>query len=651
MGDQRGEVLWRPAPDARARTRLGSFMDWLAARGRPFETYDDLLAWSIADLDGFWSALREHFDIGHVSGLVALADASMPGAVWFPGSTWNYAEEALRHSPAGPAIIAGSQTRGRSELSPAELREQVARCRAGLAALGVRRGDRVAAYLPNIPEAVVGLLATASLGAVWTSCPPEFGVRSVVDRFAQVEPVVLLAVDGYHYGTKDIDRRADLAAIRQGLTSVRHVVSVPYLHEEPAPGASTWAELTATTAPLVFEQVPFDHPLYILYSSGTTGLPKAIVHGHGGIVCEHTKAIALHSDLGPADRFFWFSTTGWMMWNFLVSGLLAGTTIVLYDGDPGWPDLGQLWRMADTERVTFFGTSAPFIVACRGAGLRPGHTDDLSSLRAVGSTGAPLPPDGFRWVYEAVGRDVLLTSVSGGTDVCTAFVGGCPLVPVRAGEISSRFLGADVRAVDADGHDVIGEQGEMVVAAPMPSMPVAFWGDTDGSRLRAAYYADHPGRWTHGDWITIYPDGASAISGRADATLNRGGVRLGTAEIYAVVDDVPQVADSLVVFLEDDHGGPGQLLLFVVLAEGAMDDDLRRRITGELRRQLSPRHVPDDVIAVPAVPRTLSGKKLEIPVKRILQGAEPDDVLSRGSLADPTAIDAYVALARRRAPG
>jgi acetoacetyl-CoA synthetase len=651
MGDQRGEVLWRPAPDARVHTRLGAFMDWLAARGRRFETYEELLEWSIADLDGFWSALREHFDLGHVHGPIALADAAMPGAVWFPESTWNYAEEALRHSAAGPAIIAGSQTRGRTELSPAELREQVARCRAGLAALGVRRGDRVAAYLPNIPEAVIGLLATASLGAVWTSCPPEFGVRSVVDRFAQVEPVVLLAVDGYHYGTKDIDRRADLAAIRQGLPSVRHVVSVPYLHTEPAPGASTWAELTGATAPLVFEQVPFDHPLYILYSSGTTGLPKAIVHGHGGIICEHAKAIALHCDLGRADRFFWFSTTGWMMWNFLVSGLLAGSTIVLYDGDPGWPDLGQLWRMADAERVTFFGTSAPFIVACRGADLRPGDTHDLSALRAVGSTGAPLPPDGFRWVYEAVGRDLLLSSISGGTDVCTAFVGGCPLVPVRAGEISSRFLGADVRAVDAAGHDVIGEQGEMVVAAPMPSMPVAFWGDTDGSRLRAAYYADHPGRWTHGDWITIHPDGACVITGRADATLNRGGVRLGTAEIYAVVDDLPEVTDSLVVFLEDDHGGPGQLLLFVVLADGAMNDDLRRRITGELRRQLSPRHAPDDVIAVPAIPRTLSGKKLEIPVKRILQGAEPDAVLSRGSLANPAAIDAYVALARRRAPG
>jgi acetoacetyl-CoA synthetase len=653
MGDHRGEVLWRPAPDARAHTRLGAFMDWLGARGRRVDTYDELLAWSLADLDGFWSALREHFDLGHVTGGVALADASMPGAVWFPGSTWNYAEEALRHTPAGPALIARSQTRERIELGAGELRDQVARCRAGLLALGVQRGDRVAAYLPNIPEAMIGFLATASLGAVWTSCPPEFGVRSVVDRFAQVEPVVLLATDGYRYGAKDIDRRADLAAIRDGLPSVRHVVHVPYLFAEPAPDSSTWAELTARTTPLAFEQVPFDHPLYILYSSGTTGLPKAIVHGHGGIVCEHVKATALQCDLGPADRFFWFSTTGWMMWNFLASGLLAGSTVVLYDGDPGWPDLGNLWRMAAGERVTFFGTSAPFIVACRAAGLAPGRTNDLGALRAVGSTGAPLPPDGFRWVYEAVGRDLLLSSISGGTDVCTAFVGGCPLLPVRAGEIACRFLGADVRAVDADGHDVIGEQGEMVVAAPMPSMPVGFWGDADGSRLRAAYYTDHPGRWTHGDWITIQPDGSSVISGRADATLNRGGVRLGTAEIYAVVDDFPEVADSLVVFLEDDAGGPGELLLFVVLGQEpeAGLDDLRRRIAAELRRQLSPRHTPDDVIAVPAVPRTLSGKKLEIPVKRILQGAAPDTVLSRGSLADPAAVDAYVALARDRAPG
>lgn len=639
-----------PSPGARHATRLGAFMDRLDADGRQLGTYDEVLAWSLADVNGFWLTLREHFDLGHTSGGPALADASMPGAVWFPGSTWNYAEEALRHEPDGPAVVATSQTRDRIALSMAELRDGVARCRAGLAALGVGRGDRVAAYLPNIPEALVGLLATASLGAIWTSCPPEFGVRSVVDRIAQVEPVVLLAVDGYRYGAKDIDRRADLAEIRAGLPSVRHTVSVPYLHDEPPPGALTWADLTATPGPLEFERVPFDHPLYILYSSGTTGLPKAIVHGHGGIVCEHVKTLALHCDLGPRDRFFWFSTTGWMMWNFLVSGLLVGATVVLHDGDPSSPDIGELWRLAAAERLTFFGTSAPFLVACRQAGLAPGTTNDLSALRAVGSTGAPLPADGFRWVYDAVGHDLLLSSVSGGTDVCTAFVGGSPLSPVRAGEISCRFLGADVRAVDAGGRDVVGEQGEMIVAAPMPSMPVSFWGDDDGRRLRAAYYADHPGRWTHGDWITLFDDGACVISGRADATLNRGGVRLGTAEIYAVVDDVPGVADSLVVHLEDERGGPGELLLFVALADGTvLDAALRAAIAAELRRQLSPRHAPDDVVAVPAIPRTLSGKRLEIPVKRILLGADPNSVLSRGSLANPEAIGAFVALAAARA--
>jgi acetoacetyl-CoA synthetase len=648
MTDERGEVLWRPSADAADTTRLGAFIRRLGDAAGGATTYADLWAWSIADLDGFWSALRQQFDLGHGGTGVAIASATMPGAEWFPGSTWNYAEEALRHEPDGPAVIAESQTRGRIELSSAELRDQVARCRAGLQAIGIGRGDRVAAYLPNIPEAVVGLLATASLGAVWTSCPPEFGSRSVIDRLAQVEPAVLLAVSGYRYGAKSIDRSEELATILRGLPTVQHVVSIPYLSDDlPAGDAITWAALLEHTGPLEFEQVPFEHPLYVLYSSGSTGLPKAIVHGHGGIICEHVKALALHCDLGPADRFFWFSTTGWMMWNYLVSGLLVGASIVLYDGEPAFPDLMNLWRMAADDEVTFFGTSAPFIVACRQAGLTPAAEVDLTAIRAVGSTGAPLPPEGFRWVYESVGNDLLLTSASGGTDVCTAFVGGCPLVPVRAGEISCSYLGVDVRALDERGRSVVGEQGELVVAQPMPSMPVAFWSDADGSRLRAAYYDAHPGMWTHGDWITIHDDGSSVISGRADATLNRGGVRLGTAELYAVVDDVPEVADSLVVFLEEEGGGPGELLLFVSLRAGTrLDDELRTRIGRELRQQLSPRHAPDRVIQVPAVPRTLSGKRLEVPVKRILLGATPDAVLSRDSLANPDSIDAFAEIAR-----
>jgi acetoacetyl-CoA synthetase len=622
------------------------------------EGYDDLYRWSVDDVPGFWRSIWDHFELDT---LVAdpptrvLEGTGVPGVRWFPGATLNYAARALGSEPDGPAVIARSQTRPPVELSMAELRSQVARCREGLRRLGVQRGDRVAAYLPNIPETVVAFLATASLGAVWSSCAPEFGTRSVLDRLRQIEPVVLLAIDGYRYGAKAIDRTAEVAAIRGGLPSLRALVTVPYLTADARlPGgdaeALTWDELlgdedgaSGATAAYDAEPVPFDHPLYVLYSSGTTGLPKAIVHGHGGILLEHLKALSLHCDLGPGDRFFWFSTTGWMMWNFLVSGLLVGSTIVLFDGDPGAPDLGALWQMAGETGVTLFGTSAPFLLACRKAGVHPAEMADLGRLRSVGSTGAPLPAEGFRWVYDELGPDVHLNSISGGTDVCTAFVGGCRLVPVRAGEISCRYLGAKVEAYDESGRPVVGEQGELVVSAPLPSMPVAFWGDADGSRYRAAYFEAWPGVWTHGDWITVYDDGACVITGRSDATLNRGGVRMGTAELYSVVEADPAVADSLVIHLEDPDGGPGRLLLYVALTEGTvLDDELRSRLAGALRRELSPRHVPDRIVQVPSVPRTLSGKKLEVPVKRILNGTPVDEAASRGSLANPESLDAFV---------
>jgi acetoacetyl-CoA synthetase len=658
-GDGRGRVLWQPPADVGERSRIGRYTAWLAAeRGRSFGGYDDLWQWSVTDLDGFWRSIWDHFSLeSRTAVAAALAVPVMPGARWFPGAEVNYAAHALRSEPLGPALVGLSQSRERVELTVDELRDHVARCRAGLAALGVGRGDRVAAYLPNIPETVVAFLAAASLGAIWSSCAPEFGTRSVVDRWRQIEPTVLLAVDGYRYGAKAIGRKDEVAAIRAALPSLRATVTVPYLAAEPEAarhdGSVLWGDLlgppgagpTGGAAP-EFDPVPFDHPLYVLYSSGTTGLPKAIVHGHGGILVEHHKVLALHNDLGPGDRFFWFSTTGWMMWNYLVSGLLVGATPVLFDGDPGHPGLDALWRMAADEGVTFFGTSAPFLLACRKAGVEPGAVADLSALRAVGSTGAPLPAEGFEWVYEAVKGDVLLSSISGGSDVCTAFVGGCPLVPVRAGEISCRYLGARVEAYDEAGRSVVGEQGELVITAPMPSMPVGFWGDDDGTRLRAAYYERHPGVWTHGDWITLYPDGASVISGRSDATLNRGGVRMGTAELYAVVEALPEVSDSLVVHLEDADGGPGRLVLFVAPAAGAvLDDDLRARIARALRTELSPRHVPDEIHEVPGVPRTLSGKKLEVPVKRILAGDAPDSAASRGSLANPEVLDAYTGLA------
>jgi acetoacetyl-CoA synthetase len=542
-------------------------------------------------------------------------------------------------------------------LDAAGLREQVRRVRAGLVRLGVGRGDRVAAYLPNIPEAVVLMLATASLGAVFSSCAPEFGTRSVTDRWRQIEPKVLVAVDGYRYGDRPVDRRLEVAAIVDGLPSLEHTVMLSYLDSEgpDSEGPDSpdgWRELAAPTdEPLDFTPVPFDHPLYVLYSSGTTGLPKPIVHGHGGILLEHLKMLALHQDLGPGDRFFWFSTTGWMMWNYLASGPAVGAAIVLFDGNPVYPDPGVLWRLAGELGITYFGTSAPFLLACRKAGVVPRELVG-DRLRGLGSTGAPLPPEGFGWVYQAVGGHILLASLSGGTDVCTGFVGGSPLLPVYAGEISCRALGARVEAFDAAGRPVVGELGELVITAPMPSMPVGFWGDDTGERYREAYFDVYPGVWRHGDWITISERGTCVITGRSDATLNRGGVRLGTAEFYSVVEGLPEVADSVVVHLEDGAGGAGELLLFVVLAgDVPLDDALRSRIARELRGALSPRHVPDEIHQIRAVPRTLSGKKLEVPVKKILTGTPVDAAAARGALADPESLLAFEELARIRSRG
>jgi acetoacetyl-CoA synthetase len=550
---------------------------------------------------------------------------------------------------ADPVVFGQSQTRPPVTLSAADLREQVRRVRAGLVRLGVGAGDRVAAYLPNIPEAVVLMLATASLGAVFSSCAPEFGTRSVTDRWRQIEPTVLVAIDGYRYGDKDVDRRVEVAAIADALPSLRHTVTLSYLDGQAPDG---WSGLAAPTdEPLEFTPVPFDHPLYVLYSSGTTGLPKPIVHGHGGILLEHLKMLALHQDLGPGDRFFWFSTTGWMMWNFLASGPAVGAAIVLFDGNPVYPDPAALWRLAAEVGITYFGTSAPYLLACRKAGVVPRELVG-DRLRGVGSTGAPLPPEGFDWVYRAVGADVLLASLSGGTDVCTGFVGGSPLLPVHAGEIACRALGARVEAFDADGRPVTGEQGELVITAPMPSMPVGFWGDATGERYREAYFDVYPGVWRHGDWITITPRGTCVITGRSDATLNRGGVRLGTAEFYSVVEGLPGIADSVVVHLEDGAGGAGELLLFVVPADGLeLDDALRARIARELRSALSPRHVPDEIHQVRAVPRTLSGKKLEVPVKKILTGTPVDAAAARGALANPESLLAFEELARSRRGG
>ncbi|MFG1952134.1 acetoacetate--CoA ligase [Micromonospora sp. NPDC048830] len=654
-----GDVLWTPPADVRERSRIGDYLRWLGEhRGLNFPDYDALWRWSVTDLDAFWRSVWDWFDVvAHTPPTATLTDPAMPGTRWFPGATLNYAENVLRMPGLGdddPVVIAHGQTRAPETLTAAQLRERVRRVAAGLRRLGVGPGDRVAAYAPNIPETYVLLLATASLGAIFSSCAPEFGTRSVTDRWRQIEPKVLVAVDGYRYGDKPVDRRGEVAAIRAALPSLEHTVGIAYLDPEGAApqDAIGWAELAAETdEPLTFAPVPFDHPLYVLYSSGTTGLPKPIVHGHGGILLEHLKMLALHHDLGPGDRFFWFTTTGWMMWNFLVSGPAVGAAIVLFDGNPGHPDLGALWRLAEETGTTYLGTSAPFLLACRKAGLVPSEIADLSALRGVGSTGAPLPAEGFTWVYETVGDHVQLQSLSGGTDVCTGFVGGVPLLPVHAGEITCRALGAKVEARSADGTPVVGELGELVITAPMPSMPVGFWNDPDGVRYREAYFDLYPGVWRHGDWITINSRGGCVITGRSDATLNRGGVRLGTAEFYSVVEGLDEVVDSVVVHLEDAEGGAGELLLFVVLAEGLeLDDALRAKICRELRTALSPRHVPDEIHQVRAVPRTLSAKKLEVPVKKILTGTPVDDAAAKGALANPESLTAFAAFAQRRTP-
>jgi acetoacetyl-CoA synthetase len=646
------EPLRPVAADVRETTEIGRFLRWLEReRGLAFEGYDELHRWSVEDLEGFWSAVAEFFDVRFAAPPErVLGRREMPGAEWFPGATLNYAEHAvgLPEDADEIAVLAYSQTRDRQELTWGRLREQVARARAGLRRLGVGRGDRVVAYLPNIPETLVAFLATASLGAVWASCAPEFGARSVVDRFGQIEPTVLLAVAGYGYGDKDVDRREQVAEIRAGLPTVRHVVHVPYGGND-LPDALGWDELLAEAGDLTFDPVPFAHPLCVLFSSGTTGKPKAIVHGHGGILLEHLKNHGLSWDLRPGDRILWFSTTAWMMWNALVSGLLARASIVMIDGNPLHPDLRWQWQLAAETGATLMGASPGFLMACRKEGVRPAEEFDLSRIRQIGAAGSPLPAEGYWWVAEQFGPGVLLNVGSGGTDVCSGIVQGSPLQPVWVGEISGPCLGVDAQAFDEEGNRVVGELGELVITRPMPSMPVGFWGDPDGARYRDTYFDVYPGVWRHGDWVRFSPVGSAVIAGRSDATLNRGGVRLGTAEFYRVVEELPEVVDSLVVHLEDPAGGNGELLLYVQLRPGTtLDDELRRRIATALRTELSPRHIPDGIAELPVIPRNRTGKKLELPAKRILLGAALDDVASRDVLADPAALDPFVGLAASR---
>jgi acetoacetyl-CoA synthetase len=647
------EILWRPPEDVRQTTTIGRFLDFLRDdRGHEFAGYDELHHWSVTDLEGFWGALWDFFGVrSHTPYDRVLGAAAMPGAEWFKGVTLNYAEHMVGEEQdlGDTAVLAISQTREPFELTFAELREQVGAARAGLQRLGVERGDRVVAYLPNIPETLIAFLAAASLGAVWATCATEFGPRSVVDRFGTVEPKVLLAIAGYRYGDKAIDRRSEVAKVREALPTLEHVVHVPYIggEDDALPNAVEWDDLVGKPGPLEFDPLPFDHPLYVLFSSGTTGLPKAIVHRHGGILVEHLKNHGLSWDLQRGDRLMWFTTTAWMMWNALVSTLLLRASIVMLDGNPLYPDGAAQWALAERTQPTLMGAGPALLMGCRKAGLQVGRDYDLSSLRQLCAAGSPLPAEGFDWVYEQLGPDILLNVGSGGTDVCTGVVQGGPLQPVYRGEISGRCLAVDSAAFDPDGNEVVGELGELVIRRPMPSMPARFWNDPDDERYRSTYFDVYPGVWRFGDWIQFSDYGSCVVTGRSDATLNRGGVRLGTSEFYAVVEEEPEVLDSLVVHLEDPEGGSGELMLFVHLAEGEeLDDELRARLAAALRSALSPRHVPDTIAAVPVIPRTLTGKKLELPVKRILQGHRPEDVASRDALADPRAIDAFVVYAR-----
>ena len=648
---------WQPSESFKRDAKLTGYMRWLRdQRGLDFPDYGALWRWSVDDLDEFWDSIAAYYEIRfHTPPARILGKRTMPGAEWFPGAMLNYVEQGLRHrTDARPAIIACNESGGRVDVGWREFEQKVANVARTLRALGVRKGDRVVAFMPNVPETIIAFYAAASIGATWSLCSPDMGPVSVLDRFAQISPRVLFAVDGYRYGGKDYDRRQVVAELQQGLPSVEKVIVVPNL--DPGAGlaglanALAWGDIITGDAQLDVEPVPFDHPLWVVYSSGTTGMPKPMVHGHGGIVIEHVKVMGIGNNLGPDDVYHWFSSTSWFMWNLQICGLLVGATIAIYDGNPGWPDWGALWRFADRTKCTFFGAGAAFFLSCMKAGIEPGRIADVSRLRGIGSTGSPLPPEGYQWIYDQVGSDVWLAPMSGGTDPATAFIGGNPLMPVFLGEMQCKCLGCKVEAFDDDGKPLQDEVGELVCTEPMPSMPLYFWNDASGKRYHDSYFDTYPGVWRHGDWIRFTPAGGSIIYGRSDATIKRHGIRMGTAEIYSVIEELPEILESVVVDLEY-LGRESYMPLFVVVRPGEpFDDALKSKIRDKVRTNLSARHVPSEIFQIAAVPRTLSGKKMELPIKKLLLGHSVTRSANPDSMANPGSLAYFVEFARKLNP-
>jgi acetoacetyl-CoA synthetase len=638
------QPLWQPSQLFRENSNLSHYLKWLSERGKKFNAYQDLHAWSVANIAEFWEGLLSYFNVQYSGDYRQVVQGKMPRAKWFDGIELSYVEHVFRNdTDAHPAIIFRNESGEKSELSWKDLKSKVAAIQQFLLAAGVKPGDRVAAYLPNIPEATISFLAANSIGAVWSSCSPDFGTQAVLDRFVQIEPTVLIVTDGYEYGGKFFSREDEVNQLVASLPTVKEVLVIP--SKKPSKSLAfnfpIWNKIPSTTKSLTFTRVPFTHPIWILYSSGTTGMPKAITHGTGGILLEQLKYGAFHQDVKKGERCFWYTTTGWMMWNYIHGCLLAGGTIVLYDGHPAYPDRSALWKLIDDCRIAHFGISGSFIVSMMKTDCLPKEEFKLDSLRSIGSTGSPLPGEGFRWIYEKVKQDVWLTSISGGTDVCSAFVGGCPLLSVYESEIQCVALGCDLQVWDDNGNPT-NEEGEMIIAQPMPSMPVFFWNDNEFKRYTESYFEMFPHAWRHGDWIKTTEHGGLIIYGRSDATLNRGGVRIGSAEIYKTMDKIPEVKDSLIVCI-DKPNGEFYMPLFVMLNESfVLDDSLIKKIKHQLKTECSPRHVPDEVLICPDIPYTLSGKKTETPVKKILMGKDPNKVVNAGSLRNPASLKFYV---------